>query len=192
MYATGAQLTEIHMATEHLYLTGFRGTGKTSVGAVLAKKLGRSIIDLDQVIEANAGKSIREIFDEGGEPLFRKLELEALTVASENEPSVISLGGGAILRAENREILSQTGCCFWLDADAETIAERINNDSTSANRRPALTSLEQKEEIRQLLAKRRDLYDQSSDHRIETNGRSIDEVANEILELLPSLKQSPS
>ena len=81
----------------HIYLTGYRGTGKTSVGALMARNLGRAIIDLDQVVEANAGKSIREIFAGGGEELFRKLETDALETVSGNDDSVISLGGGAIL-----------------------------------------------------------------------------------------------
>lgn len=166
---------------QHLYLTGFRGTGKTSVGGMLAKSLGRIVIDLDQMIEANAGKSIREIFDMGGESLFRRLETEALTTAAEAPDSVVSLGGGAILSEENRDIIRQSGICFWLDADAETIADRIRQDQTTADRRPPLTSLGELEEIRQLLTERRNLYEAAADHRIETTGKSMDVVASEIL-----------
>jgi shikimate kinase len=166
---------------QHLYLTGYRGTGKTSVGVTLAKSLGRLVIDLDQVIEANAGKSIREIFDQGGEPLFRRLETEALTTVADAPRAVVSLGGGAILSEENRAVIRQSGICFWLDADAQTIAERIHRDQTTADRRPPLTSLGEIEEIRQLLSERRDLYEAAANHRIQTAGKSVDEVASEIL-----------
>ena len=170
--------------SQHLYLTGYRGTGKSSVGVQLARILGRSIIDLDQVVEANAGKSIREIFDEGGESKFRDLESEALSTVSEAPPAVISLGGGAILREANRTIIRATGVCVWLDADAETIAGRIAADARSGDRRPALTSLGQLQEIRQLLSQRRDLYQQTAHHRIDTTEKPLDAVAREILGLL--------
>ena len=87
--------------TEHIYLTGFRGTGKTSVGTLLARSLGRTVVDLDGVVSANAGKSIREIFQDGGEAAFRELESSALESVAQAENTVISLGGGAILRDVN-------------------------------------------------------------------------------------------
>lgn len=176
----------IEPAYRHLYLTGYRGTGKTSVGVSLAKSLGRPVIDLDQIVEANQGRSIREIFDEGGESLFRELETAALATVCEAPPAVISLGGGAILRAENRDRLRGTGICFWLDADAETIAQRIRDDSLTTDQRPALTSLGELEEIRQLLERRRPLYEQAADYRIDTSGKTVHQVADEILELLPA------
>ena len=94
---------------DHIYLTGFRGTGKTSVGTLLAKTLGRTVIDLDGVVAANAGKSIREIFQQDGESRFRDLETTALESVAQTSSSVISLGGGAILRGINRSIIQSTG-----------------------------------------------------------------------------------
>ena len=163
---------------EHLYLTGYRGTGKSAVGIALARRLDRPIIDLDQVVEANSGKSIRQLFDSGGEILFRKLESEALSTVSEADPSIISLGGGAILAGENREIIKRTGVCVWLTATAETIAKRINADSGTEENRPALTDLDQLAEIRQLLKARDNFYADVADHRIDTEGRSIDSIAD--------------
>ena len=154
------------------------------MGVTLAKSLGRLVIDLDQVIEANAGKSIREIFEQGGEPLFRQQETEALRTVADAPPAVVSLGGGAILSEDNRGVIGQSGLCFWLDADAETIAERIHRDQTTADRRPPLTSLGELEEIRQLLTQRRNLYEAAASHRIDTGGKSVDQVAGEILALL--------
>jgi shikimate kinase len=142
------------------------------------------VIDLDHVVESDAGKSIREIFDDGGESTFRDLESDALRSVSSRAPAVISLGGGAILRAENRQIIQATGTCFWLDADAETIARRIAGDDATASQRPALTRLGELEEIRQLLVQRRDLYRSASRYRIETAGKSAQEVAGEILQIV--------
>jgi shikimate kinase len=168
----------------HLYLTGYRGTGKTSVGVLLARALGRPVVDLDQVVEANRGQSIREIFDEGGESLFRDLESEALETVSQAPAAVVSLGGGAILRDSNREIIRTTGHCVWLDADAETIAGRIRCDASTADKRPALTALGEREEIRELLDRRREFYDQAADYRIDTTEKSIEQVAQQILDWL--------
>ncbi|MFK8113527.1 MAG: shikimate kinase [Rubripirellula sp.] len=170
----------------HLYLTGYRGTGKTSVGVLLAKALNRPIIDSDQVVSANTGKSIREIFGVGGEAMFRDLETEALQTVSQAEASIISLGGGAVIRDENRKIIQATGECYWLDADPETIAARLQGDAATAEQRPALTSLPGLAEIRELMTQRRELYHSVADHRIDTSGKSIAEVAQAILEIFKS------
>jgi shikimate kinase len=169
--------------SQHLFLTGFRGTGKSTVGAILGRRLDRSTIDLDQRIEQLAAKSIREIFDQGGETLFRELETTALQQVVAFPAAVVSLGGGAILRESNRDLLLQSGVCFWLDADAETVARRLRNDTTSGQRRPALTNLPELDEIRHLLQQRQPLYALAADHRIETDGKSAEEVAEEILVL---------
>ncbi len=169
---------------QHLYLTGYRGTGKTAVGVLLARQLDRPVIDLDQVIEGNAGKSIREIFDNGGETLFRQLETEALATVSESDPAVISLGGGAILKEQNREIIKRKGICVWLQAEPQTIAQRINADTAALDSRPPLTELDQMAEIRELLQRRHGFYVEAADHEIDTEAKSLQQVANEILALV--------
>ena len=169
---------------EIIYLTGFRGTGKTSIGTLLAKSLGRTVIDLDGVVAANAGKSIREIFQQDGESSFRDLETTALESVAQTSNSVISLGGGAVLRDINRSIIQSTGICFWLQCDAETIAERLQQDEATGDQRPALTKLDELQEIRQLLQTRQAKYEDVADHRINTKGRSIEQVAEAVLERL--------
>jgi len=169
---------------QHLYLTGYRGTGKSAVGVSLARLLDRPVIDLDQVVEANRGKSIREIFDEGGEALFRDLESEALVTASESDAAVISLGGGAILKQENRDVIQRTGICVWLRAKPETIAQRISADESSDRTRPPLTSLDRLAEIREMLRIRHPLYEAVSDYQIDTEGKSIVRVVQEIQTLI--------
>ena len=94
---------------------------------------------------------------------------------------VIALGGGAILREENRRLISETGLCFWLDADAETLLRRIHGDVSSATRRPALTDLSELEEIRRMLETRQPLYHQASDGRLDVSSGRPEEIAAEVL-----------
>ncbi|MEM1068698.1 MAG: shikimate kinase [Planctomycetota bacterium] len=164
----------------HLYLTGYRGTGKTTVARRLARHFNVAIVDLDERIEQVAGKTILEIFESSGEAGFRDLETQALSDLSQT-PSIVSLGGGAVLRAENREQIAKTGTCVWLDADAETIARRLDHDSTTTDRRPALTTLNDLDEIRHLLAERRATYQSVAQHRVETSGLSVEEVVQQIV-----------
>lgn len=168
----------------HLYLTGYRGSGKTSVGKLLGAKLHRGIIDLDDCIEADAGMSIREIFEREGEAGFRDRETKALKAVSKREASVVSLGGGAILREENRKLIAATGKCVWLKVDADTVAKRLKRDTSTGSRRPSLTSLPPREEIESLLAAREPLYAVASNLCINAVGRSQRTVANEILKAI--------
>ena len=170
----------------HIYLTGYRGTGKTSVGKILSETLEYPLVDLDDEIESEAGKTIREIFADGGETTFRDLETACLDAVAKHSDcrKIVSLGGGAILRPENRALIASSGTCVWLDADAETIAERINADATTGDRRPALTLLGQMDEIRELLQQREPLYREAANHRVDTAGKTIERIASEIAALL--------
>lgn len=165
----------------HLFLTGYRGTGKSTVGRLVAAHLRCHCIDLDDAIESRSGKSIREIFEQGGEGQFRHYESLALEDASAEESSVIALGGGAILSEQNRDVIARTGWCCWLDADAETILGRLRGDVSTVDRRPALTNLPELEEIRDLLKFRRPLYQEASDCRINVVGQSPEQIAREVL-----------
>lgn len=172
------------LAGKHLYLAGYRGSGKSSVGRLLAKHLGRTWIDCDDQIEAAAGCSIRELFAEQGEAGFRALEQATLAEIAAQPPAVVSLGGGAVLRAENRQQIRQSGVCVWLRVDVDTVLQRIAADATTAERRPALTTLPQREEIAKLLADRGPLYEQVADLQLDTSGRTIAEIAERILQKL--------
>tara|TARA_R110002049_G_scaffold27321_2_gene94158 strand:+ start:327499 stop:328080 length:582 start_codon:yes stop_codon:yes gene_type:complete len=170
---------------QHIYLTGYRGTGKTSVGRLIAQQRQMPLVDLDLQIESDAEMTIRQIFDKGGESLFRDLESTALMKVSGNHtPSVISLGGGAILRKENRDLIRKTGVCLWLDCDAQTLAGRIQSDESTAQRRPSLTSRGLIDEIEPLLCERRPLYQEVASVRVDTCGKSIAQVAARALEWL--------
>ena len=167
---------------QHIYLTGYRGTGKSTVGKFLADVVGLGLIDLDDVVEQAAGKTIREIFGEGGEESFRDLESECLDSVAQQAPAVVALGGGAILRQSNRKRIAESGVCIWLIADAQTLADRIAGDATTGERRPAFTSLPAVEEIREMLSTRDAAYRDAADFCIETAGKSPQGLASEILE----------
>ncbi len=108
-----------------VFLTGFMGSGKTTVGRLLSERLGVPFIDLDLEIEAGAGRSVREIFAEGGEPLFRRIEREALVTALGAPEAVIATGGGTLTVETNRRLLAERGISLWLNPPFSVIAERI-------------------------------------------------------------------
>src|SRR5208282_5482119 len=108
-----------------IYLLGFMGSGKSTVGNLLARALGWPLIDLDTVIEAGQGLSIREIFENSGEPFFRQVERAALTEASKAEPAVIALGGGTFAQPPNVDLIRDLGgTTVWLDCPPEILRAR--------------------------------------------------------------------
>lgn len=172
------------MTSQHLYLTGYRGSGKTTVAKVIANQLSMTSVDLDDLIETSANRSIRDIFESEGEAGFRDRETECLGELSSRMPMVVALGGGAILREVNREFISRTGKCVWLDADPKQIANRLLQDETTEARRPALTELGLIDEIQSVMAARNSLYEEASDLRVDTNGQTVETIANEIFQWL--------
>lgn len=175
----------------HIILIGYRGTGKSTIGSLLKKKLGLPLFDSDREIEKTEKRSIPEIFKESGEDKFRQLEEKCiLNLCSTINPIVISTGGGAVLSAKNREILKDKGFVFLLSADEKTIYDRISNDSN----RPSLTDLSLKDEIRSVLEFRMPLYKECMDFEISTIKKSPEEICNSILDqlnnYLPALKKN--
>lgn len=166
----------------HLYLTGYRGSGKSSVGRELARRLNRPAIDLDDEIERAAGCTIREIFATAGETGFRDWETRTLQQVVGRPPAVIALGGGAVLKAENREQIARSGLTVWLQIDAQTVCQRLQDDASTTDRRPALTRLPQQQEVAQLLEQRQPLYHQIASIHVTTVGRSIAAIVTDILE----------
>ena len=122
---------------------------------MISHQLSLPFIDTDVQIEFETGKTIAEIFSELGENAFRDLESEQIARLSKRlQPVVVSLGGGAILRAENRECISQLGLTVWLQASPENICDRISKDTNTQSRRPKLSKLGDLDEIRTILAQR--------------------------------------
>ena len=108
-----------------VYLTGFMGCGKTTVGRLLASRLGVPFVDLDEEIERRAGKSVREIFAEQGEPAFRQLEAELLRETASFPDVVVSTGGGTMVTEANARWIGANGLSVWLNPSFSTIVTRI-------------------------------------------------------------------
>ena len=161
----------------NIVLIGYRGTGKSEVGKLLAERLNRSLFSLDQLIVERAGKSVPEIVEESGWDHFRDLESEVTADCAREENAILDTGGGVILRPQNVEQLKSSGILFWLKASVETIAERIGAD----DQRPSLTGKSSfVEEIAEVLEQRVELYRAAAHYQIDTNANSIEEVADEI------------
>lgn len=169
----------------NLKLIGYRGTGKTTVARQLALALGWDWVDADVEVELRAGRSIAAIFADSGEAAFRDLESQVLANLVTRDRAVLALGGGVVLRPENRARLAEGGPVVWLRADPETILARVEADATTAARRPQLTSRGGLEEVRQLLAQREPWYRQCASLEVDTRGKSPAEIAAEIVAALP-------
>jgi shikimate kinase len=165
----------------NLLLIGYRGTGKSSVARLVAERLGWRWLDADTELEQRARKSIAAIFHEDSENAFRDLESQVLAELVLLDRHVLALGGGVVLRAENRELITKAGGVIWLTADPETIQSRIASDPTTAARRPNLTASGGIEEIRALLVQREPLYRECATTVVDTTGRTLADVADEIL-----------
>jgi shikimate kinase len=172
-------------------LIGYRGTGKTAVARLLAERLDWSWRDADVELERRAGRTIAEIFAADGEATFRALESTVLTDLMQLDRTVLSLGGGVVLRSENRRAL-QEAIVVWLAASPETIHERLAADPTTASRRPNLTADGGLTEIRSELDRRRELYRQSAHFSVDTELKTPDDIAAEILLRLPELGGPPA
>jgi shikimate kinase len=165
----------------HIILVGPRGTGKTTVGKLLARRLTWDFADADDRVEAGAGKSIAEIFVAEGEAGFRDREAAALADLCAGAPRVIATGGGAVLREANRRLLKDRGFVAWLTAAPETLWERLRADTTTAARRPNLTAAGGLDEVRALVAAREALYREVAHFAVAGDALSPEAVADAIL-----------
>lgn len=164
---------------------GYRGSGKSTVGRLVAQALDRPMVDTDDWIESGQGKTIREIFAVQGEQVFRDYEQAAIEqVSSIDDPLVVALGGGAILRPANQELIRRSGRRVWLDASAEQLFERICADSTSQERRPNLTDHGGFAEVAEVLSKRLPIYRDLAELTINTQDQTPDQIAREIVQWL--------
>jgi shikimate kinase len=168
----------------NLFLIGYRGSGKTSVAQALSERLGWPWLDADVELERRAGKSIKHIFADDGEPAFRDLESVIVADLATRTDHIIALGGGAVMRAENRAALQGRGKVIWLTAPPEVLAARIAADPTTQARRPSLTGLSQVDEIRELLAQRQKHYAACADLTIDSAIQSPSAIAAEIVAAL--------
>ena len=165
----------------NIVLMGYRGTGKSTVGRLLAARLGRELVSTDAEIIKGAQHSIPEIVAQKGWEYFRDLESDICREFAGRDQLVIDTGGGAILRAQNVEALKKNGTVFWLTASVETIVKRIGGD----NQRPSLTGTKSfVDEIQDVLRERTPKYQAAADHTIATDNRSVNQLVEAILALI--------
>ncbi len=169
-------LNLVGLISKNIVLIGFMGTGKTSVGKIIARKLGREAVDVDSFIEEKQGRKISEIFEADGEAAFRKIEKEAVREISQMTNVVITTGGGVVLDPENMENLKKNGWLVALSASPETIFRRVKN----SRHRPLLKSPNMFLEIKRLLAERKPFYT-AADYTFETDRKTAGQVAENIL-----------
>ncbi|ARU63252.1 hypothetical protein CBW65_21425 [Tumebacillus avium] len=165
-----------------LYLIGFMGTGKTTVGQALAAELGVDLYDTDAEIVQAQGSPIPELFAERGEAYFRSLEHVMLTELAQREPAVITTGGGVVLSEANRELMKQSGDVVHLTASLDEIVRRVGQDEN----RPLLPSdTGLRARVEELLEARKGLYD-FANWTVDTTDRSIQSITAEIIQNLSS------
>ncbi len=164
---------------EQIVLIGYRGCGKTSVGRALAARIGYDFVDTDECVQDRAGSTIAEIFAERGEQGFRDLEVAEVAAALACRRTVISVGGGAVERDENRLRLAST-FVVWLTADPMTIQHRIEHDRASQAQRPSLLGLDPSAEIAVKLAQRTPLYRGLATITVDTTAATIGELVDTI------------
>jgi shikimate kinase len=163
-----------------LFLIGLRGSGKSTVARMLARALAWDWLDADEELEKRYGQSIRAIFAAEGEGGFRNKESAMLAQLCRLPRHVIATGGGIVLREDNRALLRSSGRVVWLTADVETLWQRVQADSGTAERRPPLT-VGGRAEMEEMLQLREPLYRQCVDCIIDTTGREPNDIAAEIL-----------
>ena len=163
------------MKSRNVVLVGFMGTGKSTVGRLLAEKLGWSFVDTDKFIEREQGMTIPELFERSGETVFRTLETDAIRRVIDEGNQVIATGGGAVLAEANRTVMLQGGYVIALKADKSAIIERVGKDSG----RPLLQG-DVEGRVTRLLEERRQAYD-FADLIVDTTGLSPEQVADIIL-----------
>jgi len=169
---------------EKIILTGYRATGKSSIGKILADMLGFGFIDTDETIEKRQGETITEMVGRGGWDLFRRKEENLLLELARSRNKVIASGGGSVMHERAWSKLRQDALVVWLTADIKTICRRLAADGDTEDQRPPLTEMGTMDEIAMVLSQRQSLYEKSSDLTIDTEGKKPEEVAEIILKKL--------
>lgn len=163
-----------------LWLVGMMGSGKSTIGRRVAAEVGLDFIDIDELIASVTESSIADLWEQEGEEHFRALETQMIDSAASSTPMVAATGGGVVLDARNVDRMRQSGTVIWLEAKPATLGGRVGSDSN----RPLLAGAGNPEGVlTKLLADRRGRYAAAAHHRVDTDGRSIDSVVGEVLDL---------
>jgi len=169
----------------NIVLIGYRCSGKTEVGQILADKLGMDFVDTDTLIEEYAGCSIETLITGSGWRHFREIEKKLIKVISAKSKQVIATGGGAVMDADNLKSLKRKAWIVWLNGKPEVLAQRMVKDQARGKARPSLTGTDAIREIAGVLADRRSYYERAGNFKIDTSTLSIREAADLIVRNLP-------
>lgn len=161
----------------NVFLVGFMGAGKTTIASELERKLEMNRVEMDEMIAKKQGMSISEIFDEYGEAYFRNLESNCLIELQKIKQSIVSCGGGVVMRDDNAEHMKKNGRVVLLQASPQTILDRVKD----SNERPILNGHMNVDYIAQLLEKRKEKYKTIADVTIDTDNKTESEIVDEII-----------
>lgn len=161
---------------KNIYLIGIMGCGKTSVGKILANDLNLEFCDMDKMIEDDEKRTINDIFAKDGEGVFRDIETNTLKKIADMENMIVSTGGGVILKPENVEIMKNSGTVIWIKRNISDIVNKVDHDA-----RPLIKN--DPDKLFEIFEKRKELYEKSSDVKINNNG-SITRTVNDIKEII--------
>lgn len=167
----------------NIYLVGLMGSGKTTIGKLASKKLSKSFIDSDHVIEESTGVRVPLIFEYEGEEGFRRRETKALEELVKKKDIILATGGGIILKKSNQKLLMGNGLVIYLKADYDLLASRLKNDRT----RPLLQGVDIKERLKNLLKVRDPIYTTIADYVIDTKNKRASDIVNEIEKIFKQL-----
>ncbi len=168
----------------NVVLIGYRGSGKSTVGRLLADRLWQDFVDTDVLVQRQAGQTIREIFRDHGEAHFRALESAVIQDIAQKDNLIIAAGGGAVLAAENVTALKKNGRMIWLQATPEALWERMNMDPATADARPNLTAAGGLEEVKTLLAGREETYRAVADAALDVTRLEPQRVVGYLMQLI--------
>ena len=172
-----SHFSRVSALRNNIVLIGFMGSGKSSIGRLVASRLGFQFVDTDALLVAREGREIAQIFASEGEARFRDLEASVLESLGTRTRCVISTGGGVILREENRALLRQLGLTVWLTASEDVIFQRVSR----TNKRPLLQTASPRETVTQLLAARRPLYKAAAQFTVDTTTLAHSAAADAVI-----------
>lgn len=162
---------------KNIFLIGFMGAGKSTIAKVLQQKLNMKLVEMDARIVEEQGITINEIFEKYGESHFRDIESQLILTLGEEGNTIVSCGGGVVVRPENTEYMKKNGTIVFLCATPETIYNRVKDNDD----RPILRGHMNVEYIAELMEKRRALYEAAADIKIDTDGKDVSTICDEII-----------
>jgi shikimate kinase len=169
------------IAAQNIALVGFRATGKSTIGRILAEKLGYTFVDMDEELVARFGTDIHNWVQEHGWEAFRDAEAQLLAELAGHIRQIVATGGGVVIREDNREQLKTNFFTIWLQTSEENIQARLSQDPKTRSQRPALTELSLREEITAILQQRTPWYRETADLILATDAQDPAELVKSIL-----------